>query len=88
MSFRLCITNAEGLTLGPERHGSIHDAIASATRRIARRHGTGWRVHVLDEETRRVRAWYEVDASPATYVPSVGALHGVAAPAECEPERT
>ena len=86
MSFRLLVSNAEGLTLGPERHESIHDAIASATRRIARQHGTGWRVRVLDEATGRVRAWYEVDASPATYAPFVGALHGGAAAAE--PERT
>jgi hypothetical protein len=82
MSFQLFVFNAEGLNLGPERYDTVHDAIASAQRHIARQHGTGWRVRVVDEETGRVRAWYEVDASPETYAPFVGALYGVAAPAE------
>jgi hypothetical protein len=88
MSFRLCITSAEGLNPGPERYDTVHDAIAAATRHIGRRRGTGWRVCVLDEETGRVRAWYEVDASPETPAPFVGARFGVAAPpTEHEPER-
>ena len=82
MSFQLFVSNAEGLNLGPEPYESVCDAIAAATRHIARRRGTGWRVRVLDEETGRVRAWYEVDASPETYAPFVGARFGLAAPAE------